>query len=194
MKTLEDYVRLLEEGRIISLSQGVDDKLNDKFRTDFTTVAKELKSKEDKTIGIIINTNGGDPARAIQLQTEIQAIARVYDVWLLCGSPDNSAGVILTLSLPVKQRLGFPNFALYAHYSRTTIPETKNSIQKHIEYEVLENNERSNSMKYHNDYMVSLIARETVLSNQEARQLMDKPKVIRAREAVKLGFISKVLK
>jgi ATP-dependent protease ClpP protease subunit len=194
MKTLDDYVKLLEEERIISLSKEVEDNMNDKFRSDFSSVAKKLKNEEDKTIGIVINTNGGDAPRAFQLQTEIQAIAKKYEVWLICGSPDDSGGVIISLSLPSDRRVGFANCSIYAHYARTGWHSITKALANQLDYDVKELYQRAEGSKYYNKMMIDLVIKETNLTRLEAKELFDNPRFIRGRQAVKMGFISRILK
>lgn len=191
MKTLNNFVDLLAQRRVITLAKDIDCEFTKYFRDQVQEViCNDTPKKSD--IAIVVETCGGDVDRGFQVNREIQALNKRYRVWTISATTLRSAGVIIALSVPYEQRVGFSTAEIYCHLcTATSVIETGQHYLNSAKYRSHEELANINSAEYWEKEYKKLVRKE--IGPGHCKELFDNPRYVRAKEALKLGFISKIL-
>lgn len=191
LNTLKDYQKMVKNGQVIYLDRYIDRKALIRFRKQQLVFMEGYP--DAKAIAIVVMSPGGEVDYATHIINEMKALSSMYDIWTIAGADVASAAVNILLSVPVNRRVAFPYTAIYNHKAASSTIEKSN-------VSVLEmknaNRESGAIVKYVERIekeSIALLVEQTHLSKKQAKKLYKKPRYIYSKEAVKLGFVSRIL-
>lgn len=191
LSTLKDYQKMVKNGQVIYLDRYINRKALIRFRKQ--QLAFMEAHPNAKAVAIVVMSPGGEVDYATHIINEMKALSSMYDIWTIAGADVASAAVNILLSVPVNRRVALPYTAIYNHKaasstiekSNVSVPEMKNANRESgaiVRY--VERVEKES---------IAVLVEQTHLSKKQAKKLYKKPRYIYSKEAVKLGFVSRIL-
>lgn len=177
----KDY--LYNEKNTLFINDDIDKKSADEFILDLYALRDKLKDKDNSKITIMINSLGGITIYGLAIIDAIEDVKKDIPIEVICyGYVASMATIIATCGTT---RKAYSNTMLLIHEILVTGNQDKLNLTN------IDN--LNKEMKKHNNYLASLLAKNTNRSKDEVLRELKKNKAMTSQEALNFGLIDEII-